>query len=147
MVRDRRGAGVAEYAILLFVVIVLAAGTFRILGRHIRNSGEKTTQQFAGQGASSGGAGGQRAGSQSGGDKGGGAAGGGGGAAGAGGGGGGQGGSGGNATTTSNGTSAGPDEIDELDHPTPLWKILGAVFLLLFVIGGYFAFRKQKKGG
>jgi LPXTG-motif cell wall-anchored protein len=32
----------------------------------------------------------------------------------------------------------------EAAQKTPLWKIIGAVFLVLFAVGGFFAFRKRK---
>ena len=90
MLRDRRGVGVAEYALMLFLVIVMAAVVFRYLGKSEKHAGNKTEEQFqtnAPSGADS--SGGTKPGSGSGGTAAaGGTAGGGGGKAGSGGGGG-----------------------------------------------------------
>lgn len=151
MLRDRRGVGVAEYALLLFLVIAMAAVVFRYMGKNVKHAGNKTEEQFQANasggansagGANSGGAGGT-AGA-------GGGAGGSGGKAGSGGGGGGGtagggGGGGGNAQSSTGPQGVAPGEEEE-EQSTPLWKIIGGVFLVLFAIGGYFAFRKQSKG-
>lgn len=147
---DRRGVGVAEYALLLFLVIAIAAGTYRFLGGRVRHAGNKTNQQFA-QGAAGAGSGAQQGaggadtagGTKSGGA---GAAGGAGGAGGAAGGGGGanQGGAGSKPADTAGASGASDVDDAEVAQKTPLWKIIGAVFLVLFAVGGYFAFRKRK---
>jgi hypothetical protein len=152
MLRDRRGVGVAEYALLLFLVIAVAAGTYRFMGARVKHAGNKTNQQFAqGGAAGSGGAGSQQGGADNAGggnaNTGGGAAGGGGGAAGGGGGGAGAGGGagGGSGKAGASGASGGSDLDDaEGTQNTPLWKIIGCVFLVLFAVGGFFAFRKKK---
>ncbi len=154
VLRDRRGLGVAEYALMLFLVIVIAAVGFRFIGKSVKHAGNKTEEQFQG---GSGGSGQQAAGGNSAGGSGGsgktaanGTAAGTGGAGGAGtaGGSGGGGSAGAGGKTTDNavtGGGAGAEEEDE--QKTPLWKIIGGVFVVLFAIGGYFAFRKQSKGG
>jgi hypothetical protein len=151
MLRDRRGVGVAEYALLLFLMVVLAAVVFRYMGKNVKHAGNKTEEQFQANnnsggansagGASSGGAGGP---STAGGGAGG--SGGSSGGAGGGGGGGASGGGGGNAQSSTGAGGGGGDEVAE-EQSTPLWKIIGGVFLVLFAIGGYFAFRKQSKSG
>ena len=153
MLRDRRGVGVAEYALMLFLVVAVVAVAFRYMGKSVKHAGNKTEEQFQANnasgansagGANSGGA----AGANSGG-AGGGAGGQGGGAGGGGGGGGaaGGGGSGGGGAQSTTGPQAGVPGEDGEEQSTPLWKIIGGVFLVLFAIGGYFAFRKQSKGG
>ncbi len=46
LVRDRRGATMVEYAILLFLVLVVAAAVYRSVGKKVRESGDMTAQQF-----------------------------------------------------------------------------------------------------
>jgi Flp pilus assembly pilin Flp len=46
LVRDQRGATMVEYAILLFLVLVVAGAVFRSVGRKVRQSGDMTAQQF-----------------------------------------------------------------------------------------------------
>ena len=46
LVRDHRGATMVEYAILLFLVLVIAAVVFRVLGKDVRKSGDMTSAQF-----------------------------------------------------------------------------------------------------
>jgi hypothetical protein len=137
---------VAEYALLLFIVVVIAAGTYRFLGNRIKGSGDKTTQQFSGQsgGETAGGAGGGNEqqganGKPTGGGAG--AA-----ASGGGGSGGGGGGNTGGVGGDNRGNGNGDQDIENVQK-TPLWKIIGGVFILLFLIGGYLAFRKQKSSG
>jgi hypothetical protein len=152
MLRDRRGVGVAEYALMLFLVVAMAAVVFRYMGKSVKHAGNKTEEQFQGGGASgansagganSGGAGGQSAANNN--------AGGGGGKSGGGGGGGGRSAGGGGGGGGGNAQSSGPQGVapgeEEEAQSTPLWKIIGGVFLVLFAIGGYFAFRKQSKSG
>jgi Flp pilus assembly pilin Flp len=152
-VRDRRGVGVAEYALLLFIVLVVCAVTYKYVGGRVKHAGNKTEEQFAAQGGqgNGNGAGGNAAGGNgahgangtdngAGGNAAGGAGGGGGGKAGGGGAGGGQNGSGGQ-------DNNGALEQAEDARGVPLWKIIGGVFIILFAIGGYFAFRKQKSSG
>src|SRR5947209_13145867 len=148
MLRDRRGLGVAEYALMLFLVIVIAAVAYRFIGKSVKHAGNKTEEQF--QGGGSGGAGGKTAGGSNssggagtagaGGTGGSGGAQGSGGSGGSAGGGGGGGGSGGGSATSSTSGGGGGGGGDEDEHSTPLWKIIGGVFVLLFGIGGYFAF-------
>jgi hypothetical protein len=45
-VRDRRGATIVEYALLLVLVLVIAAGIFRVIGKDARKSGDMTRAQF-----------------------------------------------------------------------------------------------------
>ncbi|HSQ62406.1 MAG TPA: hypothetical protein VLM85_04305 [Polyangiaceae bacterium] len=163
MWRDRRGAGIAEYALLLLIVVIVGALAFKFVGGGVKHAGNKTNEQFAGgEGANGPGAGGNgsagdksKAGDKKAGDKTTGqgqegtsvqTAGQGGAAAGAGGGGGG----GGTAQAGQNGQGGGGAAEDEQGggrRSTPLWKIIGGVFVLLFAAGGYFAFRKQKSEG
>ena len=154
MLRDRRGVGVAEYALMLFLVVAVVAVAFRYMGKSVKHAGNKTEEQFQGNNASgansAGGA--SSAGGAGGASSGGGAGGAGGNAAGGGGGGGGGGsaagggGGGGNAQSSTGPQAVVPGEEEE-ERSTPLWKIIGGVFLVLFAIGGYFAFRKQSKSG
>jgi len=153
MLRDRRGVGVAEYALMLFLVVAVVAVAFRYMGKSVKHAGNKTEEQFQGSGASgansagganSGGGGAPAASGGGGGGAGGKAAGGGGGGGGGGSAGGGSGGGGAQSSTGPQGVAPG-DEDEE--QSTPLWKIIGGVFLVLFAVGGYFAFRKQGKGG
>jgi hypothetical protein len=153
MLRDRRGVGIAEYALMLFLVVALAAVVFRYMGKSVKHAGNKTEEQFqtsnAGGANSAGGASSAGGGTAGGGGPA--AAGGGGGKSGGGGGGGGGGASGGSGGGggNSSSTSGGPNGVGEEEEAqsTPLWKIIGGVFVVLFAIGGYFAFRKQSKGG
>ena len=46
LVRDQRGATMVEYAILLFLVLVVAAAVYRSVGKKVRQSGDMTAQQF-----------------------------------------------------------------------------------------------------
>jgi len=151
MVRDRRGVGVAEYALLLFLIVAIAAGTYRFVGNRVKHAGNKTNQQFAAGGAGSGGSGGQQgtgAGGAGGSDQGKseGQGGGGGSAGGSGGGGGGGGSAQGGGGKGADTTKGGGDDVEQSEElqKTPLWKIIGAVFLVLFAVGGYFAFKKRK---
>jgi Flp pilus assembly pilin Flp len=154
MLRDRRGVGVAEYALLLFLMAVLAAVAFRYMGKNVKHAGNKTEEQFQANnnsggansagGASSGGAGGPTA---AGGGAGGGGNGQSGGGSGGGGGGASGGGGGGGNAQSSTGSGGGAGDEGQEEQSTPLWKIMGGVFLVLFAIGGYFAFRKQSKSG
>lgn len=151
MWRDRRGAGIAEYALLLLIIVVVGAVAFKFIGGNVKRAGSRTNEQFAG-GSGSGegdkgatkGAGDKSKTGGKGGDKS--AAGGGateqggqgGGAASAGGGG---------AQVSQNDTNSSGEEQPAEERKTPLWKILGGVFVLLFGIAGYFAFRKSKSAG
>jgi len=151
MLRDRRGVGVAEYALMLFLVVAVVAVAFRYMGKSVKHAGNKTEEQFQANNASgANSAGGANSGGASGANSGG-AGGGAGGKAGGGGGGGGGGtagggGGGGGAQSSTGPQGVGPGE-EEDEQSTPLWKIIGGVFLVLFAVGGYFAFRKQSKGG
>lgn len=151
---DRRGVGVAEYALLLFIVIAGVAIAYRFIGKSVKHAGNKTEEQFQGGGqggsnnnktASNANSAGGTSTSTAGGT----AAGGGGGASGGGAGGGGaaSANAGGGKTASSDTPGGASGEEEEDTRSTPLWKIIGGVFLLLFAIGGYFAFRKQSKGG
>jgi Flp pilus assembly pilin Flp len=46
LVRDQHGATMVEYAILLFLVLVVAAAVYRSVGKKVRQSGDMTAQQF-----------------------------------------------------------------------------------------------------
>ena len=46
LVGDQRGATMVEYAILLFLVLVVAAAVYRSVGKKVRESGDMTAQQF-----------------------------------------------------------------------------------------------------
>lgn len=46
LLRDTRGATMVEYAILLFLILVVAAVVYRQVGKDVRMSGDKTTAQF-----------------------------------------------------------------------------------------------------
>jgi len=155
MIRDRRGVGVAEYALLLFLVIAVAGLTFKYLGRSVKHAGNKTEEQFQGSGNSNNPNGATAKndktapGANSAGGAGSAGAGGGGTTAGAGGAGGaGKSGGAGGGGGVRAGQGNGPDDAPgDDDRTTPLWKIIGGVFVVLFCIGGYFAFRKQKSSG
>jgi len=149
LLRDRRGLGVAEYALMLFLVVLIGAVAFRFIGKSVTKAGTRTGEQFqAGNsndknasGANSAGAGGANS------------AGGANDQANAGGGAGGAGGAGSaNAGRGSPNAKEGPanasaEEEDNGERQIPIWKIMAGVFVVLFAVGGYFAFRKQRKGG
>ncbi len=164
MFRDRRGAGMTEYAIILFVILVLAAVVFKLVGGRVKGAGSATTSQFGGAAAGDNGAGGgagaggataggkddkskgDKQGDQTGasGDQGqtgdqtqGQTAGGGAAAHGS------RPGTGTGAT----GDGAGPSEPEEEEHQYPIMKILAGVLVTFFAIAAYFVFRKGKKGG
>jgi Flp pilus assembly pilin Flp len=46
LLRDTRGATMVEYAILLFLILVVAAAVYRQVGKNVRMSGDKTTAAF-----------------------------------------------------------------------------------------------------
>jgi Flp pilus assembly pilin Flp len=46
LVRDQRGATMVDYAILLFLVLVVAAAVYRNVGKKVRQAGDMTAQQF-----------------------------------------------------------------------------------------------------
>jgi Flp pilus assembly pilin Flp len=46
LVRDRRGATMVEYAILLFLILVTASAVYKNVGKKTREAGDKTTAQF-----------------------------------------------------------------------------------------------------
>ncbi len=130
---------------------MVGALAFKFIGGNVKHAGSKTNEQFAGGGeadkskgpsetkgkadkdkgksgdksASGGGTEGTQAGGASGGGSGGAQA----------------------AQNDTSGASSGGDEQAQEQRKTPLWKILGGVFVLLFAIGGYFAFRKTKSAG
>ena len=43
---DRKGATIVEYALLLFLVLVIAASVFRVLGKNTREATDKAAAQF-----------------------------------------------------------------------------------------------------
>jgi len=171
---DRRGATSVEYAIML-VFIVLAIGLgFRSIGNKMKRAGNETVQNFDGNGSGGGGAGGGsgagggdgKGGSgKGGGDKGGKGGKGGSGAGGAGGGSGdgtgaagandqaggggsaaGGGGGGSGVSQTGNGSiSDAKQEEEEGGHS--YMRVLAIVFMVLFGITAFFAFRKGKSAG
>lgn len=55
---DQRGASLTEYALVLVLLLVIAAGAFKLLGGQNSKSGDKSNQAFNGQAAEHGGAGG-----------------------------------------------------------------------------------------
>jgi Flp pilus assembly pilin Flp len=44
--RDKRGATIVEYGILLFLVLVISAAAYRVVGKDTRKSGDMTAGQF-----------------------------------------------------------------------------------------------------
>ncbi len=46
LVKDRRGATMVEYAILLFLVLVTASAVYKTVGKKTRQAGDMTTAQF-----------------------------------------------------------------------------------------------------
>ena len=46
LLADKRGATMVEYAILLFLILVLAAGIYKEVGKKVRESGDKTAGSF-----------------------------------------------------------------------------------------------------
>src|SRR5947209_5598510 len=46
LVRDQRGATMVEYAVLLFLVLVVAAAVYQSVGKKARQAGDMTAQQF-----------------------------------------------------------------------------------------------------
>lgn len=46
LLRDTRGATMVEYAVLLFLVLVVAAGVYRQVGKNVRMSGDKAAAAF-----------------------------------------------------------------------------------------------------
>jgi len=167
---DRRGATSVEYAIML-VFIVLAVGlAFRSIGGKMKRAGNETVQNFDGNAAGGGGGGGGGGGTAGG--AGGGAAGGAGGGSKAGGknaakggsgdqsgmatngdpakggGGGGTGaaaagGGGGGSRIEQNGSISDARQDEEQAGPS-YTRILAIVFMILFAITAFFAFRKGK---
>ncbi len=43
---DQRGATIVEYAMLLVLILVMAAGVYRQLGKDTRKAGDMTVGQF-----------------------------------------------------------------------------------------------------
>lgn len=164
-----RGATKVEYAILLFLLVVVAAIVFKIVGNKVGHAGSETVQRFDGKGGEgdkgggAGGAGGKAGGGKAGtagsaagagsagggtGDQAGGQVAGngaGGGAGGAGASGGGGGGGGGGAGNQGQGSVETNDaKAEDEGGRFPLMKILAAVFVVLFAAAAFFAFRKGK---
>lgn len=46
LLRDTRGATMVEYAVLLFLVLVVAAAVYRQVGKNVRMSGDKAAAAF-----------------------------------------------------------------------------------------------------
>jgi Flp pilus assembly pilin Flp len=46
LLRDRRGATIVEYSILLLMILVIGAIAFRVLGKDVRKAGDMTQAQF-----------------------------------------------------------------------------------------------------
>jgi Flp pilus assembly pilin Flp len=44
--RDTRGATIVEYAMLLFLILLIATAAFRQVGKDTRKSGDMTAAQF-----------------------------------------------------------------------------------------------------
>ena len=46
LLRDTRGATMVEYAVLLFMILIVATAVYRQVGKQVRMSGDKTTAAF-----------------------------------------------------------------------------------------------------
>ncbi len=46
LLKDNKGATMVEYAILLFLILVLAAAIYKQVGTKVKDSGDKTQQAF-----------------------------------------------------------------------------------------------------
>lgn len=46
LVKDKRGATMVEYAILLFLILVIAAAIFKTLGQSVCGAGSSSVGQF-----------------------------------------------------------------------------------------------------
>jgi Flp pilus assembly pilin Flp len=46
LLADQRGATMVEYALLLFVILVVASAVYRSVGKKVRMAGDMTAQQF-----------------------------------------------------------------------------------------------------
>ena len=44
--KDRRGAAMVEYSLLLFVVLVVAGGIFTTLGKKVREAADRSVEPF-----------------------------------------------------------------------------------------------------
>lgn len=46
LIKDNKGATMVEYAILLFLILVVAAVVYKAVGTKVKDAGQKTEQQF-----------------------------------------------------------------------------------------------------
>jgi Flp pilus assembly pilin Flp len=46
LVHDKKGATMVEYAILLFLILVIAAAVYRSVGSNVSGAGSSASQQF-----------------------------------------------------------------------------------------------------
>jgi Flp pilus assembly pilin Flp len=46
LIQDKRGATMVEYAILLFLILVIAAVVYRQVGKNVSGAGTSAAQQF-----------------------------------------------------------------------------------------------------
>ena len=46
LIKDKRGATMVEYAILLFLILVIAAAIFKTLGSSVNGAGSSAVGQF-----------------------------------------------------------------------------------------------------
>jgi Flp pilus assembly pilin Flp len=46
LVKDTKGATMVEYAILLFLILVVAAVVYKAVGNKVKDAGDKTQAQF-----------------------------------------------------------------------------------------------------
>jgi len=47
LLKDKRGATMVEYAILLFLILVIAAAIYKSVGSSVSGSGSSAAQQFS----------------------------------------------------------------------------------------------------
>jgi len=47
LIQDKRGATMVEYAILLFLILVIAAVVYKNVGSSVKMAGSQTAQQFS----------------------------------------------------------------------------------------------------
>lgn len=47
LLKDTKGATMVEYAILLFLILVIAAAVYKSVGQNVSGAGQSTSQQFS----------------------------------------------------------------------------------------------------
>jgi Flp pilus assembly pilin Flp len=149
LARDRRGASLTEYALMLALVIVGGVLGYRFLGGKIAGTGDNSSTAFNGSGSGKGGGGSGGAGADQGktpgGSGGGSSQGGGGSGSGSGGGAGGKGGKGsGSGSGGASGSALGDSPVLGMGGGTI--RMLAAIIGGFFLLGIYFVFRNAKKG-